>query len=122
MINVGLIGYGYWGPNLARNLAETDGVHLAAIADETNGFAGRYGGEEFCLLLPNFNNARALQVGELAAKGRAVQPAWEALGFEGRAQWDPAFYLYGGILMLGGVLWLFMNPRRTVVPEDAKHV
>ena len=26
MINVGLIGYGYWGPNLARNLAETDGV------------------------------------------------------------------------------------------------
>ena len=33
MINVGLIGYGYWGPNLARNFAETEGVHLAAIAD-----------------------------------------------------------------------------------------
>ena len=33
VINIGLIGYGYWGPNLARNLAETDGVHLAAIAD-----------------------------------------------------------------------------------------
>ena len=33
MIDVGLIGYGYWGPNLARNLAETDGVCLAAIAD-----------------------------------------------------------------------------------------
>jgi len=30
---VGLIGYGYWGPNLARNFAETDGVRLAAIAD-----------------------------------------------------------------------------------------
>jgi predicted dehydrogenase len=30
---VGLIGYGYWGPNLARNLAEADGVELAAIAD-----------------------------------------------------------------------------------------
>ncbi len=30
---VGLIGYGYWGPNLARNLAETDGLQLAAIAD-----------------------------------------------------------------------------------------
>jgi predicted dehydrogenase len=33
MINVGVIGYGYWGPNLARNLAETDGVRLAAVAD-----------------------------------------------------------------------------------------
>jgi predicted dehydrogenase len=33
-IRVGLIGYGYWGPNLARNLAETPGVSFAAIADE----------------------------------------------------------------------------------------
>ncbi len=33
MINVGLIGYGYWGPNLARNFAETDGARLSAIAD-----------------------------------------------------------------------------------------
>ncbi len=40
------------------------GEALAATADETGGFAGRYGGEEFCLLLPNFNAARALQVGE----------------------------------------------------------
>jgi hypothetical protein len=43
----------------------------------------------------------------------------KALGFEGRAQWDPAFYLYGGVLMVGGLLWLFINPRRTVVPDDA---
>jgi sugar phosphate permease len=43
-------------------------------------------------------------------------------GYEGREQWDDAFYLYGGVLILGGVLWLFMNPRRTVVPEEAKHV
>ncbi len=40
------------------------GEALAGIADETMGFAGRYGGEEFCLLLPNFNAARALLVGE----------------------------------------------------------
>jgi len=33
MIGVGLIGYGYWGPNLARNIAETPGFRLAAIAD-----------------------------------------------------------------------------------------
>src|SRR5712691_70955 len=33
MLNVGLVGYGYWGPNLARNLAEADGVRLTMIAD-----------------------------------------------------------------------------------------
>jgi predicted dehydrogenase len=32
-INVGLIGYGYWGPNLARNFAEDVGSRLLAIAD-----------------------------------------------------------------------------------------
>src|SRR5439155_17084581 len=44
----------------------------------------------------------------------------KSLGYEGRAQWDPAFYLYGGVLMAGGVLWLFINPRRTV--GDDAHV
>ena len=33
MLNVGLVGFGYWGPNLARNLADTDGLRLVAIAD-----------------------------------------------------------------------------------------
>jgi predicted dehydrogenase len=33
-IRVGVIGYGYWGPNIARNVAEADGLQLAAIADE----------------------------------------------------------------------------------------
>jgi predicted dehydrogenase len=33
MLNAGLIGYGYWGPNLARNLAEADGIQLTWIAD-----------------------------------------------------------------------------------------
>lgn len=33
MTRVGLIGFGYWGPNLARNIAETAGLELAAIAD-----------------------------------------------------------------------------------------
>lgn len=41
-----------------------------------------------------------------------------SLGFEGRDQWDPAFYLYGGVLMFGGLLWLFINPKLTVVPTD----
>jgi predicted dehydrogenase len=33
VIKTGLIGYGYWGPNLARNLAEARGLELIAIAD-----------------------------------------------------------------------------------------
>src|SRR5690606_8417957 len=33
MINIGVIGYGYWGPNLVRNFAELDGVNMAAVAD-----------------------------------------------------------------------------------------
>jgi len=40
------------------------GETLAGIAAETMGFAGRYGGEEFCLLLPNTNATRALVIGE----------------------------------------------------------
>ena len=33
MLRVGLIGYGYWGPNLARNLSDADGIQLTMIAD-----------------------------------------------------------------------------------------
>jgi diguanylate cyclase (GGDEF)-like protein len=41
------------------------GETLAGIAAETMGFAGRYGGEEFCLLLPNTGPVRALEIGEM---------------------------------------------------------
>jgi diguanylate cyclase (GGDEF)-like protein len=41
------------------------GETLAGIAAQTMGFAGRYGGEEFCLLLPNIDSGRALEIGEM---------------------------------------------------------
>lgn len=36
-------------------------------------------------------------------------------GAVGRAQWDPAFYTYAGIMFLACVLWMFVNPARSLV-------
>jgi predicted dehydrogenase len=33
MMNIGVIGYGYWGPNLVRNFAETKGAAVSAVSD-----------------------------------------------------------------------------------------
>jgi predicted dehydrogenase len=33
MLRIGVIGYGYWGPNLVRNFAETPDAEVAAVAD-----------------------------------------------------------------------------------------
>src|SRR6266481_10148593 len=33
MIGIGVIGYGYWGPNLVRNFFELDGAKVRAVCD-----------------------------------------------------------------------------------------
>ena len=33
MIRLGVVGYGYWGPNVVRNFAETPGCQLIAVSD-----------------------------------------------------------------------------------------
>lgn len=33
MIGIGIIGYGYWGPNLVRNFHETPGCRVVAVSD-----------------------------------------------------------------------------------------
>jgi predicted dehydrogenase len=35
MINVGVIGYGYWGPNVVRNLYSLDGCKVAGVCDRS---------------------------------------------------------------------------------------
>jgi diguanylate cyclase (GGDEF)-like protein len=50
------------------------GETLAGIAADTMGFAGRYGGEEFCLLLPNTGPVKAIEIGEM------VRAAIQGLG------------------------------------------
>jgi predicted dehydrogenase len=35
MINVGVIGYGYWGPNVARNFHSSPGVKLTSVSDSS---------------------------------------------------------------------------------------
>lgn len=33
MINIGVIGYGYWGPNLVRNFGQANGARVTAVCD-----------------------------------------------------------------------------------------
>jgi predicted dehydrogenase len=33
MVKIGVIGYGYWGPNLVRNFVESKGLDLACVSD-----------------------------------------------------------------------------------------
>jgi predicted dehydrogenase len=33
MVRIGVIGYGYWGPNLVRNFAEAEDTQVIAVAD-----------------------------------------------------------------------------------------
>lgn len=34
MIGIGIIGYGYWGPNLVRNFSQTPGAKVVAVCDQ----------------------------------------------------------------------------------------
>jgi predicted dehydrogenase len=41
MIRMGVIGYGYWGPNIVRNLRGVDGCEVAAVCDRSPGALAR---------------------------------------------------------------------------------
>ena len=44
----------------------------------------------------------------------------KSLGYTGRAQWDPALYLYVVVALIGMVLWALINPEKTVDNNSAK--
>lgn len=35
MIKFGVVGFGYWGPNVVRNLAGLEGVQVVSVADKS---------------------------------------------------------------------------------------
>ena len=41
-------------------------------------------------------------------------------GYVGRAQWDPAFYIYGGLLLLGAAGWLLVDPEHSLIEVQPK--
>ncbi|MBE7415052.1 MAG: Gfo/Idh/MocA family oxidoreductase, partial [Deltaproteobacteria bacterium] len=41
MLKVGVIGYGYWGPNIVRNFNSIDGACVAAVCDKNRGSLAR---------------------------------------------------------------------------------
>src|ERR1700737_4494696 len=43
MIGIGIIGYGYWGPNLSRCVADAEGCFVAAISDSSPGALAKAG-------------------------------------------------------------------------------
>jgi len=42
----------------------------------------------------------------------------KSLGYTGRAQWDPGFYAYVAIAVIGMVLWARINPEKTVDDQE----
>jgi MFS family permease len=40
--------------------------------------------------------------------------AMKSLGYVGRAQWDPGFFVYVAVALIGMTLWSLIDPRKTV--------
>ena len=43
----------------------------------------------------------------------------KGMGYTGRAQWDPGFYVYVGIALIGMILWSLIDPEKTVERQGA---
>ncbi len=43
-------------------------------------------------------------------------------GYEGRAQWDPAFYVYAGVLLVGACCWLGVDSKKQVPDQEPQTI
>jgi MFS transporter, ACS family, glucarate transporter len=50
--------------------------------------------------------------------GRFVDWMYEQ-GYEGRAQWDPAFYVYAAVLLIGACCWLLVDANKRIPEREA---
>lgn len=70
MIKIGLIGFGYWGPNLARNFSVNPDMELAAVCDFSDERLARarrfYPQASLCKTVDEFFNLRTLDAVAIA--------------------------------------------------------
>jgi predicted dehydrogenase len=74
MIRVGVIGYGYWGPNVVRNLHALDSAHLMAICDKSPASLRR-AKQTYPGVLVTSNAAEVLNSREIDAVA-VITPVW----------------------------------------------
>jgi ACS family glucarate transporter-like MFS transporter len=82
----------WWGA-----VADISGPHLGALFGLMNSL-GAVGAISSQLFLGRFADWR------------------RGLGFEGRDQWDPAFYVYAAVLLVGAIGWLWIDTTRPIEP------
>jgi predicted dehydrogenase len=74
MMEVGVVGYGYWGPNIVRNFQNLDGVHVAAICDKNPAALRRASGVNHGVALLD-NPADLVRMRDVDAVA-VVSPVW----------------------------------------------
>jgi MFS family permease len=89
---------------------------LAAWWGAVTDLSGRHIGALFGLM----NGIGGFGAGASQLFGGWYSQTMKELGYSGRAQWDSIFYVYAGILALGAVGWLLINPARSVDRDQAE--
>ena len=70
-VGIGVVGYGYWGPNLVRNFVSSPSARLVGIADHD---PGKLAAQQKVVRSPTFAVCAALPH-RLAAEGRYERPS-----------------------------------------------